>query len=592
MKLLSKKLSKKLLVVAGLGIGVSSVFLGLTKRVQADDIPQTINVANIGTPATTSFSYATGHETGPGSGAAHGLMPIREAGTGDWLFCIEWSKPAPSNEQISRRYQAMPAVQWLVNNFYSGHRFRSLGQGDKGDYWLYQSVIHWTADPNDHASWGGTGAIQDVLDRLNPSVREKVVSLHNEALKHNDESSSEIVTNNHNLGFDPSNLEINKDNLQGNTYKKTFTLKSENMSHVKVWLKNAPSGVTLTGKDGAGVNFNDVWNNTGLQINIPYKVNAEKDSYNFTVATKGNWEKTSKVAWIYSGNDNSQKVAKQVVKAVSVPIDTETDMNVTVKPAKGSIQFTKKGSANNNSDVLANTQFKLTGGDFSQTKATDKNGFIRFDNLPLGRDYTLDEVQQPNQYYRQMYHTTINNLSDDNPVQFWDLHNVINIKTHQKFFFTKKDAAGNPIEGAKFVLVRKPRLNGNNDISIEEAKKIAYRKVGDELVEGHQEQPPYTATTDKNGVVRFDMVQLPGVNGLYDYYAVEVQAPKNYTLSQTSIHVNAGQNSPETVSGELSDTTNPLPATGSEKLLIVAVGGIVLVALGGGALYFKQKVTK
>ncbi|UXI83968.1 hypothetical protein NYZ94_08215 [Ligilactobacillus salivarius] len=352
MKLLSKKLSKKLLVVAGLGIGVSSVFLGLTKRVQADDIPQTINVANIGTPATTSFPYATGHETGPGSGAAHGLMPIREAGTGDWLFCIEWSKPAPSNEQISRRYQAMPAVQWLVNNFYSGHRFRSLGQGDKGDYWLYQSVIHWTADPNDHASWGGTGAIQDVLDRLNPSVREKVVSLHNEALKHNDESSSEIVTNNHNLGFDPSNLEINKDNLQGNTYKKTFTLKSENMSHVKVWLKNAPSGVTLTGKDGAGVNFNDVWNNTGLQINIPYKVNAEKDSYNFTVATKGNWEKTSKVAWIYSGNDNSQKVAKQVVKAVSVPIDTETDMNVTVKPAKGSIQFTKKGSANNNSDVL------------------------------------------------------------------------------------------------------------------------------------------------------------------------------------------------------------------------------------------------
>lgn len=30
----------------------------------------------------------------------------------------------------------------------------------------------------------------------------------------------------------------------------------------------------------------------------------------------------------------------------------------------------------------------------------------------------------------------------------------------------------------------------------------------------------------------------------------------------------------------------------SKKLLIVAVGGIVLVALGGGALYFKQKVTK
>ena len=584
MKLLSKKLSKKLLVVAGMSVGVSAVLLGLTGKANAAEAPQTVNVGN----SSKIITYGSGHAEHYGP---HEVAVIKDT-SGNYLFCIEWSKRAPSNEQIAKRYQASPSVQWLVNNFYSGHRYQSLGQGDEGDYWLYQAVIHWVADPNDHYDWGGTGAIQDVLGRLNPSVRAKVEALRNEALKHNDESSSEIVTNNHNLAFDPSSLEINKDNLQGNTYKKTFTLKSENMSHVKVWLKNAPSGVTLTGKDGAGVNFNDVWNNTNLQVNIPYRVNAEKDSYNFTVATKGNWEKTSKVAWIYSANDNSQKVAKQDVKAVSVPLDAETDMNVTVKPAKGSVQFTKKGSANNNSDVLANTQFKLTGGNFSQTKTTDKNGFIKFDNLPLGRDYTLDEVQQPNQYYRQMYHTTINNLNGDNPVQFWDLHNVINIKTHQKFFFTKKNAAGNPIEGAKFVLVRKPRLNGNNDISIEEAKKIAYRKVGDDLVEGHQDQPPYTATTDKNGVVRFDMVQLPSVNGLYDYYAVEVQAPKNYTLSQTSIHVNAGQNSPETVSGELSDTTNPLPATGSEKLLIVAVGGIVLVALGGGALYFKQKVTK
>ena len=590
MKLLSKKLSKKLLVVAGLGIGVSSVFLGLTKRVQADDIPQTINVANIGTPATTSFSYATGHETGPGSGAAHGLMPIREAGTGDWLFCIEWSKPAPSNEQISRRYQAMPAVQWLVNNFYSGHRFRSLGQGDKGDYWLYQSVIHWTADPNDHASWGGTGAIQDVLDRLNPSIREKVVSLHNEALKHNNESSSEIVTNNHNLGFDPSNLEINKDNLQGNTYKKTFTLKSENMSHVKVWLKNAPSGVTLTGKDGAGVNFNDVWNNTGLQINIPYKVNAEKDSYNFTVATKGNWEKTSKVAWIYSGNDNSQKVAKQVVKAVSVPIDTETDMNVTVKPAKGHLAFTKKGTGNNKTEVLKDTEFTLTGGDFTQKAKADGSGNVVFNNLPLGRDYKLAETNQPNKYYRSMYQAIIGDFNGDQPKKDLNKGTIYNRKDHQKFHLIKKDAQGNPLKGAEFVLVRKD--DGISNISIDEAKKIAYRQVGDELVEGHQNQNPYIATSNDKGEVIFDMVTIPDGTQMHDYYAVEVKAPKNYTLSQTSVKFPISETSPAVIEGELSDTTNPLPATGSEKLLIVAVGGIVLVALGGGALYFKQKVTK
>ena len=582
MKLLSKKLSKKLLVVAGMSVGVSAVLLGLTDKANAAEAPQTVNVGN----SSKIITYGSGHAEHYGP---HEVAVIKDT-SGNYLFCIEWSKRAPSNEQIAKRYQASPSVQWLVNNFYSGHRYQSLGQGDEGDYWLYQAVIHWVADPNDHYDWGGTGAIQDVLGRLNPSVRAKVEALRNEALKHNDESSSEIVTNNHNLAFDPSSLEINKDNLQGNTYKKTFTLKSENMSHVKVWLKNAPSGVTLTGKDGAGVNFNDVWNNTNLQVNIPYRVNAEKDSYNFTVATKGNWEKTSKVAWIYSANDNSQKVAKQDVKAVSVPLDAETDMNVTVKPAKGSVQFTKKGSANNNSDVLANTEFTLTGGDFKQVKTTDKNGYIKFDNLPLGRDYELNETKQPNSHYKQMYHTTINNLNGDNPVQMFDLKTVTDINTHKDFYIDKKDVQGNPLKGAQFVIVRND--NPNPNISPEEAKKTALRKVGDELVEGHGDQEPYIATTDGTGRVNFNMVLLPNDRRQHNYYAVEIKSPDKYTLSQTSVKLVGSSTSPISTGAELKDTTNPLPATGSEKLLIVAVGGIVLVALGGGALYFKQKVTK
>ncbi|OQQ90525.1 SpaA isopeptide-forming pilin-related protein [Ligilactobacillus salivarius] len=581
MKLLSKKLSKKLLVVAGMSVGVSVALLGLTGKANAAEAPQTVNVGN----SSKIITYGSGHGEHYGP---HEVAVIKDT-SGNYLFCIEWSKRAPSNEQIAKRYQASPSVQWLVNNFYSGHRYQSLGQGDEGDYWLYQAVIHWVADPNDHYDWGGTGAIQDVLGRLDPGVRAKVEALRNEALKHNDESSSEIVTNNHNLGFDPSSLEINKDNLQGNTYKKTFTLKSENMSHVKVWLKNAPNGVTLTGKDGAGVNFNDVWNNTGLQINIPYKVNAEKDSYNFTVATKGNWEKTSKVAWIYSANDNSQKVARQDVKAVSVPLDAETDMNVTVKPAKGHLVFTKKGTGNNKTEVLKDTEFTLTGGDFTQKAKADGSGNVVFNNLPLGRDYKLAETNQPNKYYRSMYQAIIGDFNGDQPKKDLNKGTIYNNKTHQKFIIHKKDAQGNALEGAEFVLVRKDQAKAN--ITPEEAKKIAYRKVGDQLVEGHQEQTPYIGTSDKNGNVIFDMVALPDSVANH-YYVVEVKSPKNYTLSQSSVELLADKNSANVIEGELGDTTNPLPATGSEKLLIVAIGGIVLVALGGGALYFKQKVTK
>lgn len=581
MKLLSKKLSKKLLLTTGIGLGVALSFMGNCKNVLAAEAPQTVNVGN----SSKIVSYSSGHAERYG---AHRVAVIQEAGTGQYLFCIEWSKRAPSNEQISKRYQANPSVQWLVNNFYSDHRFQSLGQGDEGDYWLYQAVIHWVADPDDHATWGG-GAIQDVLDRVDPGVRAKIEALRNEALKHNDESTSEIVTNNHNLGFDPNNLEINKADLQGNTYKKTFTLKSENMSNVKVWLKNAPEGVSLTGKDGAGVNFNDVWNDTGLQINIPYKVNAEKDSYNFTVATKGNWEKTSKVAWIYQGNNDAQAVAKQDVKAVSVPLDAETDMNVTVKPAKGSVQFIKKGTGNNNKDILKGTTFKLTSGDFSQTKVTDENGYIKFENLPLGRDYELAETVQPNRQYRSMYHTTITNLNGDNPVQTYDLKDIFDGKTHQPFRIIKKDSQGNPLRGAQFVLVR--RNSENAHISIEEAKKYAYRKVGDELIEGHQDQEPYIATSNEKGEVVFDMVSLPDETRNV-YYAVEIKAPDKYTLSQTAVKLTADKNSPDVVEGELQDTTNTLPATGSEKLLVVAASIVALGVVGTGMYLLKVRKVK
>lgn len=581
MKLLSKKLSKKLLLTTGIGLGVVLSFMGNCKNVLAAEAPQTVNVGN----SSKIVSYSSGHAERYG---AHRVAVIQEAGTGQYLFCIEWSKRAPSNEQISKRYQANPSVQWLVNNFYSDHRFQSLGQGDEGDYWLYQAVIHWVADPDDHATWGG-GAIQDVLDRVDPGVRAKIEALRNEALKHNDESTSEIVTNNHNLGFDPNNLEINKADLQGNTYKKTFTLKSENMSNVKVWLKNAPEGVSLTGKDGAGVNFNDVWNDTGLQINIPYRVNAEKDSYNFTVATKGNWEKTSKVAWIYQGDNDAQAVAKQDIKAVSVPLDAETDMNVTVKPAKGSIEFTKKGSANNGSDILPNTEFTLTSGSFTQKQVTDQNGRIRFENLPLGRDYELTETKQPNQYYTKMYHATINNLNGDNPLQEFEMGDITNQNTHKIFFVKKKDSQGNPLKGAQFVLVRKDKAG--EKISIEEAKKVAYRKVNDELVEGHSNQEPYIATSDENGIATFDKVKIPESEETH-YYIIEVKAPDKYTLSQNSVEFLANTKTPIEFTGELSDTTNTLPATGSEKLLVIVASIVALGVLGTSVYWFKLRKVK
>ena len=265
-------------------------------------------------------------------------------------------------------------------------------------------------------------------------------------------------------------------------------------------------------------------------------------------------------------------------------------MNVTVRPAKGSIEFVKKGTGNNGATILNNTEFTLSGGDFTQKQITGQNGYIRFDNIPLGRDYELTETDQPNKYYRKMYHTTINNFNGDLPTQSYNLGEVVNGRTHQQFQLVKKDMQGNALKGAQFVLVRND--NGNAHISIDEAKKQAYRREGDELVEGRQDQDPYIATSNEKGEVVFDMVQIPNDDREHTYYAVEIKAPDKYTLSQTSVKLTAGKYSPDVVGGELSDTTNTLPATGSDKLLIIVGSVVALGVLGTGTYWIKNRKAK
>ncbi len=51
----------------------------------------------------------------------------------------------------------------------------------------------------------------------------------------------------------------------------------------------------------------------------------------------------------------------------------------------------------------------------------------------------------------------------------------------------------------------------------------------------------------------------------------------------------ADKNSPSVVEGEMQDTTNTLPATGSEKLLLIGASLAVLGVLGAGVYYFKAK---
>ena len=612
MKLKKWTMPKALVVAMGLGLGTMAlVSLSNPTNVHADNEQIYIPVGTEG-----AFSYGYGHKgtTTATGGLLHPVSGIRDK-DGQYVFCIEWTKPAPGYNhdggpdktgklmnRLHEKYDSEPAVQWLINNYYSGHRYQSLGQGDQGDYWLYQTVIHWIADPKhdydetnkNHGTTGALGvnqAMNKMRETKHGDIADKLQKLHDKAMEHAHDTLGEILEDNHMMSFNPDKLEINKNDLKGDHYEKDFTFNSTKMKNVNVSLQDNPQGVQLEGANG-GVDFHNVWDNTKLRIKIPYKINADKDEYKFKVAAKGTWTAQAKVAAIYYTSSDIQKVEKQIIEAQDVGIKTPIDMPVTVKPAKGSVEFTKKGTGSDGNDILHDTEFTLTGGNVKQVKKTDGNGYVKFDNLPLGQDYKLDETGQPNNQYLPDYHTTITSLNSDPLTLNENLHNVIDKKHFQNFKLNKKNANGQGLPGAKFVLVRSDQ--GSPKMSIEEAKKNALRQINDskdgqELVEGHQDQQAFVMTADNDGKVEFNHVKLPDDGQQHHYYAVEVEAPKGYTLSQDSLAFNVSEKSPDTVTGELKDSTMPLPATGSEKLLVVTVAGVVLAVIAGGVVYFNRK---
>lgn len=518
----------------------------------------------------------------------------------DYIFCINWSKNAPSKKTLVRQYQADPAVQWLVTDFYKGHdkSFESLDSAgadyDLADYWLYQTAVHLVACPNEVSPIDGKKP-GDTLDKFAPQVRDKVLRLVAEAKKHKTESESEIVENHATLDFDPSTLNIGSGDMHDNKYEKGFKVKSSEMNDVQVHAMDSKNEKYLSGtrKNGSKVDFQNVNADDNLKISVPYSDLSNTSDFSFKVKATGHWNKRAKVAWIYwNGNPNEQHVAKLGTKAVTVPMEGHAEMTVHVKPAFGKISFVKKGSGDNNNKLLPGTEFLLTSSGFSERQTVDSNGRVTFDSLPLGKKYHLKEIKQPNGQYNGNYERDIDALDGNNPQKDVDLGTIINVKRYENFPITKQNISGGGISGAQFVLVRKGWHEPFNTTTVEQAKQQALRQVNGELVTGHSDQQPYIVTTDKNGNASFDKVLLDP-NSKYDYYAVEIKSPNGYALSPTPIKFDSiGPTSPDLVSGTMKDTTQPIPTTGSKELLMQSVTGAVVVLTIGSYAYYESKKEK
>lgn len=597
-----------LLTAVGLTLGGLAFSGGNIGIAYADDNgPQTIQTNNAGKTFVTASSgklyaqYEGQWKEGYGYHRVNIIKEKGKSGRDSYIFCINWSKESPSNKQLTRQYQANPEVQWLVTDFAKGHdrSFESLDNAgadyDLADYWLYQTAVHLVACPQEVSPIDGKKP-GDTLNKFAPQVRDKVLRLVNEAKKHKNESDSEIVLNHATLNFDPSTLNIGSGDMHDNKYEKSFQVKSSEMHDVQVHAANSKNEKYLSGtrKNGSKVDFNNVNADDNLKISVPYSDMTNTSDLSFKVKATGHWNKRAKVAWIYGDNDpNTQHVAKWAVKATTIPMEGDSEMTVHVKPAFGKISFVKKGSGDNNNKLLPGTEFLLTSSGFSERQTVDSNGRVTFDSLPLGKKYHLKEIKQPNGQYNGNYERDIDALDGNNPQKDVDLGTIINDKRHQKFTISKQNINSQGISGAQFVLIRKNWHEPLNINSTEEAKKQALRQVNGELVTGHSDQQPYIATTDSNGNTVFDNVLINPQDPRYDYYAVEIKSPNGYALSTTPIKYDGiGKTSPDTVSGTMKDTTQPIPTTGSKELLMQSVTGAVVVLTIGSYAYYESKKEK
>lgn len=581
----------KLLMLAGAGFILGSGLACFNQHVSADDVPQTINIG----PTTYAVSYGLGYREvnrGP-----HNVDVLREAGSNEYIFCIQWAKNSPSNMQLQRKWDADPRVQWLITNFFSGNRYRSLGMGDEADYWLYQVAVHIIASPNDRQSDGSRPA--DALPRFRADIRQKAQDLVDEANRHNSQNDSQVVLNSASTSFNPGEISVGRDDIRDGQYKKNFSFNTQNVSNAHVWLEGAPGGVSLSGKDGAGVNFNDVWNGTALQVNIPLSARATDNEYSFKVKANGTWNKQVRVAVVYGNSDNSvQNVAKNQIKAINVADSAYSEMNVKVYPAKGELQFDKRGTGNDGKTVLGRTVFRLTGdgGYQAEQSAAEGSGHVYFGNIPLGQKYHIQEITQPNPLYKADFQADISDFTGSNPKFSVTLGNngiVFNVRRYFNREVEKISNSGNPIEGAQFVAVRRSDV-GKGKIDIEEAKKKALRLVDGHLVSGHSEQEPYIATAGKDGVAHFNSIEYIANDPTRlanNIAIVEIKAPAGYSLPQaTDDSVEATPGTPDTIRTTIKDDTIPLPSTGSNRLVVVSlVGSVLILVTAGSLIYLRRK---
>ncbi|HFJ9511097.1 TPA: SpaA isopeptide-forming pilin-related protein, partial [Bacillus pacificus] len=192
---------------------------------------------------------------------------------------------------------------------------------------------------------------------------------------------------------------------------------------------------------------------------------------------------------------------KLLKEEIEVVVEANKVVQVQVENAKelGSLQVIKKDAESGK--VLEGAEFKLkneTGQVVGETKTTNKDGVVKFENLVPGK-YTLEETKAP-EGYKALEVTVEVNVVANTVIKQEVLNEKVKEKIKGQVEITKVDATdtNKKLAGAVFEILK-------------DGTKID------------------TLTTDKNGKATSKELE-PG-----DYILKEVQAPEGYELSDKEI---------------------------------------------------------
>ncbi|MFY8331965.1 SpaA isopeptide-forming pilin-related protein [Vagococcus carniphilus] len=458
---------------------------------------------------------------------------------GKKYFCLDADKWYPyGNYYSASEILKNPVTSWLLKNYYQDKNIIG-NQNAETQFAATQLAI-----------WAKTNP-----DKYNDSPVIKnnqiILDLMAEADTHANDLSAEDIMKNANLSLNP--------------LSQKFKLSEDRLNYV-AQLNKVPNEflamADYTSEDSLVFTYNNQNITEHVKVNgdnLVKNITVEKQFFD-SIYEKGVPLKIDLAAAIkaslfvgvayYTENSSFQPLGS----VENLVLDKKLEAHAEVLLDKGAVKIKKIDKANK--QPLANATFTLKdlAGNILETKTTDINGDIRFENLDFG-NYIIEETVAPDGYNatNQIFNVTINEAT---PNLTYDLivENDKKIEQLGSIKLTKlEDRTNKKLAGAEFALLDKD-------------KKVIDKK-----------------TTDINGEIVFSKLAFG------QYYIQETKAPSGFVLDTTLHSVTVNNDTPNLVAEISLKNKKEVVQLGKIKLIKLEDGSNLPLKDAEFALYDQNK---